>query len=358
MDWKRTTAALLLMCALALPVRAEVLKGAADITPQTTMRELRANPSIAGSGIYTYSQELDNECKRAKWADSTLEEFVNSYTAEDCAKGLNRLIENYNAGVRITHKLYTAEEISAVPSREKAELYYFPGSTPGGKYVLILGGNAVSTSAELREGVSTAEEMNELGYTAFVLRYRVGRDAENNAPLEDITRAVAYITAHAEELGVSPENYAIVGYSSGGQIAGLFGSEELGWKKYGLNKPGALLLGYPVNTFFEIKPLWSLRIDPFADGERYFELDMDKYITPDFPPVYHWEGKNDEELTKLWMPAQGARIQKALEANGVPHKSIFFANAPHKVGPGVGTDAEGWLADAAAFWEEQVAAKG
>ena len=250
MDWKRITAAMLLVCTLAIPARAEEApKGEANITPQTTMRELRANPSIIGSGIYTYSQEQENECRREKWADTTLEEFVNSYTADECAKGLNHLIENYNAGVQITHKIYTVEEIAAVPSRNKAELYYFPGNTKGGKYVLILGGNAVNTSAELREGVTTAEEMNELGYTAFVLRYRIGRDAENDAPLEDISHAVAYITAHAEELGVSPEDYAIVGYSSGGQIAGFFGSDELGWKKYGLPKPGALLLGYPVNSF-------------------------------------------------------------------------------------------------------------
>lgn len=358
MDWKRIIAAMLLVCTLAIPARAEETpKGEANITPQTTMRELRANPSIIGSGIYTYSQEQENECRREKWADTTLEEFVNSYTADECAKGLNHLIENYNAGVQITHKIYTAEEIAAVPSRNKAELYYFPGNTKGGKYVLILGGNAVNTSAELREGVATAEEMNGLGYTAFVLRYRIGRDAENDAPLEDISHAVAYITAHAEELGVSPEDYAIVGYSSGGQIAGFFGSKELGWKKYGLPKPGALLLGYPVNSFSYIKPVWALRIDPFADGIRYFERDMDKYITADFPPTYHWEGKNDEELAKLWMPAQGRRIEKALAASGVPHKSVYFKNAPHKIGPGAGTDAEGWLADATAFWEEQVAAK-
>lgn len=40
--------------------------------------------------------------------------------------------------------------------------------------MLVIGGNAIHTSAEMREGVSTAEWLNELGYTCFVLRYRIG----------------------------------------------------------------------------------------------------------------------------------------------------------------------------------------
>ncbi len=62
------------------------------------------------------------------------------------------MIENYNSGIQITYKLYTDEEIAAVPTRQKAEIYYFPGSDPGGKFVLVIGGNAIHTSAEMREG--------------------------------------------------------------------------------------------------------------------------------------------------------------------------------------------------------------
>ena len=280
-------------------------------------------------------------------------------TAEDCAKGLNRMIENYNSGIQITYKLYTDEEIAAVPTRQKAEIYYFPGSDPGGKFVLVIGGNAIHTSAEMREGVSTAEWLNELGYTCFVLRYRIGDQAADNAPLEDVSRAVRYITEHAEQFHVQPEDYAVLAYSSGGQIAGLFASDSdtLGHKAYGVSKPGALLLGYPVNNFFELKPVWGLLIDPYADGPRYFDYNVSDYITPDYPPVYHWYGKNDVTLAKMYTPAQGRVIEKALVKNGVPHIFHHYHNAPHKIGPGRGTDAEGWITEAVAFWESQTAAK-
>ena len=48
-------ATLALLVVLALPAFAEGKKGEANITPQTTMKELRENPSIADSGFYTYS---------------------------------------------------------------------------------------------------------------------------------------------------------------------------------------------------------------------------------------------------------------------------------------------------------------
>ena len=245
-----------------------------------------------------------------------------------------------------------------MPTRQNAEIYYFPGSDPGGKFVLVIGGNAIHTSAEMREGVSTAEWLNELGYTCFVLRYRIGDQAADNAPLEDVSRAVRYITEHAEQFHVQPEDYAVLAYSSGGQIAGLFASDSdtLGYKAYGVSKPGALLLGYPVNNFFELKPVWGLLIDPYADGPRYFDYNVSDYITPDYPPVYHWYGKNDVTLAKMYTPAQGRGIEKALAKNGVPHIFHHYHNAPHKIGPGRGTDAEGWITEAVAFWESPTAA--
>ena len=360
MKLKRILAAVLLAASLlTLPVSAAAEQGEANITPDTPMTELRANPSIIGAGLYTYNQEQDDPRDIRKWENTTLQEYVNSYTAEDCAKGINRMIENYNSGIQITYKLYTEDEIAAVPTRQKAEIYYFPGSKKNGKYVLVVGGNAIHTSAEMREGVSTAEWLNELGYTAFVLRYRIGRQAEDNAPLEDVARAVQYITDHAEQFGVDPEDYALLAYSSGGQIAGLFGSssDTLGYKAYGVSKPGALLLGYPVNNFFELKPAWGLLIDPYADGPRYFDYNVSDFIDADYPPTFHWYGKNDLTLAKMCTPEQGRVIEKALVRNGVTHVFHRYDNAPHKIGPGRGTDAEGWIPEAVAFWESQTQTK-
>jgi len=51
---------------------------------------------------------------------------------------------------------------------------------------------------------------------------------------------------------------------------------------------------------------------------------------------------------------EGPVLEKALTQNDVPHIYHVYKNAPHAVGAGKGTDAEGWLNEAIAFWEEQV----
>jgi len=70
--------------------------------------------------------------------------------------------------------------------------------------------------------------------------------------------------------------------------------------------------------------------------------------------VYFWYGKNDIILPLMDLRKQGPAFEKALQAHGVPYQMHVYKNAGHSIGTGRGTDAEGWLTEAAAFWEEQV----
>ena len=65
--------------------------------------------------------------------------------------------------------------------------------------------------------------------------------------------------------------------------------------------------------------------------------------------------KNDNTLKLLIYSEQGPALEKALTESGVPHQRTVYNNAAHGIGLGYGTDAEGWLDDAAAFWEAQTA---
>ena len=85
---------------------------------------------------------------------------------------------------------------------------------------------------------------------------------------------------------------------------------------------------------------------------KYYWSRITDGITAEFPPTYFWYGKNDDVLKMLCYPAQGPAVRKALEANGVPCEVHVYENAPHAIGTGNGTDAEGWLSSAAAFWEQ------
>lgn len=340
-----------LMMTLALPAFA-----AGTITTETTMGEIRSDPRVQASGIWTNSKFRDIKPLQTYYYNKqTLAEFVGGENAEASAAGLNLAVENYEAGRQVTYKLYSDEEIAADPTKEVAELNYFPAKTPNAKYALVLSGNISTRTAELKECISTAYELHEKGYAVFTMRYRVFQNASDNAPLDDIGRAVQFITEHAKVFDVQTENYALLGYSSGGHLLGLFCGRELGYQKYKVPKPGALLLAYPINDFFEYKPIYHLAMDPHTLQSRYYEWTISGCITDDYPPVFHWYGMDDYVFPLLWYPAQRPALNKALQAHHIPYEERLYKRATHGVGTGTNTDAEGWLDDAAAFWEAQTA---
>lgn len=351
MRFKHFAAYLAAFAALALfPL---VASAEAGVTPDTTMAELRSQPSIAASGVYTYCYGEDMcESLSAYCAQQTLESYIGNNAGEDCAAALNLVIDNYNSGVQVTHKIYTPEQIATEPAKARAELYYFPSNTQNARYAIVVGGNFTTISGAFTEGFASVRQLHEMGYAVFVLRYRMWFDMGGNAPLDDLGAAAQYITAHAEEFDVQTANYAVIGYSAGGHLAGLFGSREVGWARFGVPKPGALILAYPINNYMEGKPVYHVFYDAFDYDWKYYWSNISDLVTADFPPVYFWYGQNDLTLKLLWLPEQCEALNKALERCGVEHKMVVYNNAPHSSSIGCGTDAEGWLSAAAAFWDE------
>ena len=350
---RQAVCVLCLAAALALPVFAQE-SGQPDITVRTTMKELRENPSIRASGYYTYSSEWSERDRR--YENKTLEEYVGSGAAQDAADAMNLVIENYNNGVQITWQVYSAEEIAENPQLGMVQLYYFPAKTSNANYALIVPGNGGPTTAELNEGAAVAYQLHEEGYAAFVLRYRSFLEASDNAPLNDIANAVRYIEEHAQQFAVQAENYALVGFSSGGQILGLLGSdsETFGYRAFGIPQPAALLLGYPINNFAEVKPVYQVLIDPLTCGWRYYWSNISDVVDEHYTPTFFWYGENDVYLHRMGFWLQGPKLEQALADSGVPYQCLRVKDGPHAVGTARGTDAEGWVQQAVAFWKEQM----
>ena len=217
---------------------------------------------------------------------------------------------------------------------------------------VICPGGAYREVCSYIEGVPIARKLNERGISAFIVYYRVRGKARFPHPQDDLARAIGEILGRAEEYRIEPENYSVWGSSAGGHLVACYGTENMGYPKYSLPKPGAIVLIYPVVS---MDPSLTHRVthdillgkDAAPAAER--ETSVDLCVTEAYPPTYLWCGDADESVP----PENTRRMAAALERAGVPFRCEIFPDVGHGVGPGTGTAAEGWIDHALKFWMEQ-----
>jgi acetyl esterase/lipase len=233
---------------------------------------------------------------------------------------LNRMIDDAGAGRTVFHDFYTNAEKQADPSRQHTGLFFFRGK-PGAPFAVIAPGGGFAYVGSLHEGFPYAVEINKRGYNAFVLKYRAGRGG--TAATEDLAAALSYIFRNADSLGVTTAHYSLWGSSAGARMAAAIGSHGTG--RYGgsnLPKPSALVLLYTGHS-------------DLASAE---------------PPTFVAVGDRDG----IAPPAMMERRVAALRRQGTEVEYRKYPGLGHGFGLGVGTNAEGWIADAVGFWAKQI----
>lgn len=162
-------------------------------------------------------------------------------------------------------------------------------------------------------------ELSKKGYNAFAIIYRP--DAQKAC--EDLSRAIAFINEHKEELQVNMEDYSLWGGSAGGRMTdwvGTYGTAYFGEKEY--PKPATLIIQYTGLS----------------------------EVTGNEPPTYSCVGTNDGIANYRTMQK---RIDK-IKSNGTNSKIEVFNGLLHGFGLGEGTVAEGWINNAIDFWKSQM----
>ena len=126
-----------------------------------------------------------------------------------------------------------------------------------------------------------------------------------------------------EELEVNTDCYSLWGGSAGGRMAawlGSYGPAAFGGDE--LPRPGTVLMQYTGHSDY----------------------------TKNDPPTFACVGERDGIAN--WRTMQ--RRIEALDALGIPTEFHHYSDLPHGFGLGTGTVAEGWLDEAAQFWEAQM----
>lgn len=205
-----------------------------------------------------------------------------------------------------------------------------PKDQANGGAVVICPGGGFSILAWDLEGTEVAEWLNAIGFAAVVVKYRVPTrehgDALNDSgsaplkavgPVMDAQRAISLTRAHAAEWGIDPDHIGIMGFSAGGETAGL--TALLGGQRL-----------YPAVSPDEpsCAPDLTLLIYPggFYDKESG-GLKSHLKVTKDTPPMFFVMAQDDHVN-----PLNCTVLYTALTKEKVPAELHLFPRGGHGYG--------------------------
>ncbi|MEN6546499.1 MAG: alpha/beta hydrolase [Armatimonadia bacterium] len=211
----------------------------------------------------------------------------------------------------------------------------FPIETrePVGCVVVLPGGGYAHRAPH--EGAPIAEALNERGFAGCVCDYRVS-PYRHPYPLMDAQRAVRWVRANAEALGVNPAQVGILGFSAGGHLAstaathwdeGIEGDDAL--SRFSC-RPDAAILCYPVvssgpnahqGSFINL-----LGEKPPADLLE--NLSNELQVNASTPPTFLWHTADDPGV-----PVQNSLLfAQACAAHKVPFELHVYGSGRHGLG--------------------------
>ena len=211
--------------------------------------------------------------------------------------------------------------------------------------IVCPGGGYVYCSA--REAEPVALRYAAKGFHAFILRYSVGKDAADFAPLKELNWVIGYVRENAAQWHIDPEKIAVCGFSAGGHLALASGV-------LAENKPNAMILGYPAviipnypGVNFMLQLLTGRKDVTDADA-AYFSLT--NHITKNSPPVFLAATAED------MLTAYGALpVAQKYSKLGLGYELHIFQHGPHGYALADDTSADGssqYLNPAFAQWHD------
>lgn len=225
------------------------------------------------------------------------------------------------------------------PEKEKAT----------GTAVIVCPGGGYGMLAMDHEGYQLAKRFNEIGVTAFVLKYRLPSDAimkdKSFGPLMDVQQAIYLVRRDAAKWQVNPNKIGVMGFSAGGHLASTitvhYDDVKIENKEKLSLRPDFSMLIYPVITFGEFTHQGSLNnllgATPTAEQIEYFS--NEKHVTANTPPTFLVHANDDRVV-----PVQNStRFDEALVKNKVKGEMHVYQGGGHGFGLNNPTTSDDWF---------------
>jgi acetyl esterase/lipase len=151
-----------------------------------------------------------------------------------------------------------------------------------GSSVIVCPGGGYQILAYDLEGTEIAAWLNKLGYTAFVLQYRIPNKKEG--ALQDAQRAIRIVKSNCQKWNIIPENIGIMGFSAGGSLSAR-ASTNFNKKTY-----------VPVDNLDSLscRPSFTMLIYPaYLDQGPNLTLTPELELSKDVPPIFIFQTADD-----------------------------------------------------------------
>ncbi|WP_299553144.1 alpha/beta hydrolase [Seonamhaeicola sp.] len=203
--------------------------------------------------------------------------------------------------------------------------------------VIVCPGGGYGVLSTNLEGTEVAQWLNSLGYTAFVLHYRVPQ--KQLGALNDIQRAVRMIRHNAETYDIDPDKIGVLGFSAGGSLsaraATLFTSDSY-------KKSDAI-------DAISCRPDFAVLIYPaYLDKGENRSLTPEIKIPENAPPFFIFATADDKYGNSALV------MTTALRDHKIPVDLHFIQNGGHGYGLRPGNEAAKMWPRLAENWLEKI----
>ena len=189
--------------------------------------------------------------------------------------------------------------------------------------IIVCPGGAYRILAYDKEGTEIAQWLNKLGYSAFVLQYRIPDKKEG--ALQDAQRAMRLVRANAAKWNIDPEKIGIMGFSAGGSLSART-STLFNKRTYS---------PVDVSDSLSCRPAFAMLIYP-----AYLDQGPGKTLTPELeltkatPPMFIFQTADDTYGNSALVMAGALRDAKlSVELHILPTGGHGYGLRPGKPAP-------------------------
>lgn len=227
----------------------------------------------------------------------------------------------------------------------------FAPAKPNGTSVIICPGGGYGRLAIDHEGVDVAKAFNQIGVTAFVLKYRLPNDSimidKSTGPLQDAQQAIRMVRQQSIAWGLNPSKIGIMGFSAGGHLAATTATHfnmlaDATIKDTTSVRPDFVILLYPVISFDDSIAHKGSKINlvgknPTAEQVKLFSNELQ--VTKNSPPAFLVHAGDDGTV-----PVENSiRYYQACIKNKVPAEMHIYPKGGHGFGMNNKTTNDKWF---------------